>query len=472
MLLLSNFFGADFFASYLTSRCVKFYIAIDKSSAILASMFNKRIAVARIVALVCSACIFAPHVHAFVIPTGPNPNPGDPLFCQPQEGTTFLIVNGGSGVFTADPDCYNNNANNDTSLSITTTQGGSLAGTRTPSAINYVYTPPTPGFTGLDTFSIPVTTVWNAAGGTGSAGGTARNGGPATLIVTLNVLPASVTLAATGPTLVAVPAGSVSSCTAVGNAGLGPAAGAVVGCVTGITRGSVSPAHGALTTSGNTYLYTPAAGYSGADTFTYQAYGVNTDGNTALNSGEITVNVTDVFLDFTFTPASSGTSTKTVMPGSSTSFTLSVAPMSGSYEGPVTFTATGLPPGATASFNPTSIAANAGAQTVTMTITTASAAQATPAPALGRPLAPLVLALLLLPFAARIRRNGRRLGGIVTVLLLLCGAAATAALNGCNQQNGYFMQPQQSYTVTVTATATPSVGSVLQHNTTLTLIVQ
>src|ERR1035438_10643564 len=51
-------------------------------------------------------------------------NPGDPLFCQPQEGTTFLIVNGGAGVFTVDPDCYNNNANNDTTLTIATGQGG------------------------------------------------------------------------------------------------------------------------------------------------------------------------------------------------------------------------------------------------------------------------------------------------------------------------------------------------------------
>jgi hypothetical protein len=35
-------------------------------------------------------------------------NPGDPLFCQPQEGTTYIINNSGSGTFTADPDCYGN----------------------------------------------------------------------------------------------------------------------------------------------------------------------------------------------------------------------------------------------------------------------------------------------------------------------------------------------------------------------------
>jgi hypothetical protein len=39
-------------------------------------------------------------------------------------------------------------------------------------------------------------------------------------------------------------------------------------------------------------LYTPNVGYSGPDTFTYQAEGVNTDGNTALDSSNVTVTVT------------------------------------------------------------------------------------------------------------------------------------------------------------------------------------
>jgi len=220
-------------------------------------------------------------------------NPGDPLFCQPQEGVAFLIVNGGAGVFTADPDCYNNNINNDTTTSITTGQGGTLTLTRTPTAGNYVYTPPTPGFTGLDTFSIAVTTVWNGAGGTGSAGGTSRPGGPATLNITLNVLPASTTLVVPGAaTLVPVPAGSLTGCTVGGNSGIGPTASAVYGCVNGIIAGSVTPSHGTLTTSGHTLKYTPTSGFSGTDTFTYEAYGVNTDGSNALESGEITVQVT------------------------------------------------------------------------------------------------------------------------------------------------------------------------------------
>jgi lipopolysaccharide export LptBFGC system permease protein LptF len=90
----------------------------------------------------------------------------------------------------------------------------------------------------------------------------------------------------------------------------------------------------------------------------------------------------------------------------------------------------------------------------------------------GRPLAPLALALMLLPFAGRMRRNGRRLGGMLTVLLLLCGAAATMALSGCNKQNGYFSQAPQSYPVTVTATTSLGGGSVLQHSAAVTLNVQ
>jgi hypothetical protein len=164
------------------------------------------------------------------IASAQSPNLGDPLFCQPQEGVAFLIVNGGAGVFTADADCYGNNVNNDTTLSIATGGGGSLLGTRAGTSINYVYTPPTPTFTGVDTFSIPVTTVWNGAGGTGSAGGSARPGGAATLNITLNVIPATTTLTVAGvATPVPVPAGSITGCTAGGNAGLGPPGGRHIG---------------------------------------------------------------------------------------------------------------------------------------------------------------------------------------------------------------------------------------------------
>lgn len=219
-------------------------------------------------------------------------NPGDPLFCQPNEGTTFLIVNGGAGVFTVDSDCYYNNLANDTETTIATSQGGVL--TRVASTGDYIYTPPTPGFVGLDTFPINVTSVWNSAGGTGSDGGSARPGGPATLLVTLNVIPAASTLAVAygTATQVPLPPGSVSGCSPVGNAGLGPVAGAVYGCTTRVFPDSVAPFHGTLSLSAMTIVYTPSANYSGPDTFTYQVVGINDDGSTALSSGTVTAQVT------------------------------------------------------------------------------------------------------------------------------------------------------------------------------------
>jgi hypothetical protein len=229
-------------------------------------------------------------------------NPGDPLFCQPNEGNTFLIINGGSGVFTVDPDCYNSNIgtppSNTPPASITTTQGGLLTLSLSPQGGNYLYTPPTPGFLGLDSFSIAVTTTWNSTGGPGSAGGThlARPGGPDTETIFLNVLPSATTLTvlANTPTLLPIPVGNVTGCGAQGNPGQGPSSSVVSGCTTQLGLGpfgiptSETTAHGSVVKSGNTLSYTPTAGYTGPDTFTYDVFGINTDGSNALDSGAIT----------------------------------------------------------------------------------------------------------------------------------------------------------------------------------------
>jgi hypothetical protein len=233
------------------------------------------------------ACLISPVLRA-------QANPGDPLFCDPNEGVTFLIVNGGSGIFTVNSDCYGGNPANDVNpSSIPTSQGGTI--TRIGTSLNYTYTPPTSKFTGIDTFPFSVTTVCNRIGGTGSAGGTSCPGGPANFTVSLNVLPAtvSITLSGTSPQALTIPAGSVSGCSAVGNAGNGPAPGAVYGCTTALIQGGggVNPSHGTLTPSGNTLVYTPNGSFIGFDTFTVQVQGVNDDGTTALNSGNVTVTV-------------------------------------------------------------------------------------------------------------------------------------------------------------------------------------
>ena len=76
--------------------------------------------------------------------------------------------------------------------------------------------------------------------------------------------------------------------------------------------------------------------------------------------------------------------------------------------------------------------------------------------------------ILLLPFAGKLRRAGKRMGGTISLLLLLAtGAAAMTALNGCGSTNGFFGQPQKVYIVTVTVTA-----GTLSHSTNVTLTVE
>ena len=166
-------------------------------------------------------------------------------------------------------------------------------------------------------------------------------------------------------------------------------------------------------------------------------------------------------LDFTI---SAITQTQTVIPGALVSYSFNVAPVNGAYPSSVSFTASGLPPGATATFSPSSIAASGGAQTVTVAIQTSTAIIAKNS---SKSLPPITLALLLLPLAGarRFRKSGRRMARMVCMLLLLGGGAlATAALSGCATNNGFFGQSPKTYNVTITATS----GTV-SHTATVTL---
>ena len=96
-----------------------------------------------------------------------------------------------------------------------------------------------------------------------------------------------------------------------------------------------------------------------------------------------------------------------------------------------------------------------------LTIQTANVASLHGAPSIGGKLAPLSLALLLLPLAGRRRRRFARL---LALLFLLGGVVATATLTGCG---GRSLPPPQSYDVTITASA----GNLL-HSTTVTVEVQ
>jgi hypothetical protein len=214
------------------------------------------------------------------------------------------------------------------------------------------------------------------------------------------------------------------------------------------------------TTSLSSGSHTITAVYSGDTNFT---------GSSTTSATTVTVSA----LDFTMTATPS---TQLGNPGTTFTYQLAVAPAySGTpYPGTLTFSATGVPTGATLTFTPSSVGANAGPQTVSMAIATAATGSAAVEPfEIGRKMAPLALAFLLLPFAGtrRIRRHGRQLSRMICLLLLaLGGIMATTALSGCGSNNNFNGQktPQGTlYTITVTGTS----GAVT-HTSTVTLTLQ
>ena len=135
----------------------------------------------------------------------------------------------------------------------------------------------------------------------------------------------------------------------------------------------------------------------------------------------------------------------------------------------------GLPTGATYTITPPSgIAACSSSCTTTVTLVINTVLNNTTSerqPGAGANpavrLAPLSLALLLLPFVGRLRKAGRRFSRLLSILLLVAAsAAAVAGLNGCGG-TGFFGQPQASHTVTITGTS----GS-LVHTSNVTLTVE
>jgi Bacterial Ig-like domain (group 3)/MBG domain len=192
-------------------------------------------------------------------------------------------------------------------------------------------------------------------------------------------------------------------------------------------------------------------------------------------------------VDFSLTPGSgsgsgsgSGVTTQTAEPGGTATYPLNIVPSAGTiFPTPVLLTVTGMPAGATAAITPSSWTQLTGTSwsfpaqtplntlTLTIQLAPASAGMKEDYPPLGK-LPPILWGMLLLPFAVRMRRAGRRLSGIVfTLSFMAASLGALSILSGCARGNGFFGQQQSSYTVTVTATSGP-----LTRSTKLTLNVE
>ena len=248
----------------------------------------------------------------------------------------------------------------------------------------------------------------------------------------------------------------------------------VVSATTGAPSGTVSFYDGATllntaTVSGGSASYATTSLSVGVRSLT-AVYSGDANFTGSTSSATTVMVVAPAAPDFSLNV--SGGQSQTVTAGSPATYSFAVAPSSGVYPGMVSFSTSGLPTGATATFFPASIAPADGAKTVTLTIQTSATAALQRAPMPGRRMAPISLALLLLPVlgAGRMRRRGRSMGALACLMILLSGVAATSMLTGCGGSNSSTNPPAKtpkSYAVTVTATS----GGV-QHTASVTLNVQ
>jgi FG-GAP-like repeat/Abnormal spindle-like microcephaly-assoc'd, ASPM-SPD-2-Hydin len=196
--------------------------------------------------------------------------------------------------------------------------------------------------------------------------------------------------------------------------------------------------------------------------------------------------------DFSVTPA---TSTSTVSPGNTATYSISIAPAAG-FAQSVALTCTGAPALSTCTVSPASLNLSGVAQTATVSVTTTAAVAALVYPGDNNPLGKINARVIALAFALlaicmlivsflraqkiavflSIRRTRVRYAPIALGLLLCAALALTSCggSSGGNSGGGGTGSPGTAagtYTLTVTATST-SGSATLTHTTKLTLVVQ
>jgi Big-like domain-containing protein len=216
--------------------------------------------------------------------------------------------------------------------------------------------------------------------------------------------------------------------------------------------------------SGSTALGTATIS-GGAATLTTTSIPGGSQSITAVYSGDANVGpatsnaINEAVQDFTLTV--SGPSGVNVPGGGTATYTLIVTPVGGAtLPAAVSLSASGIPLDATATFSPATVAANSAATSVTLTLKMpGSAALERPHGLFGNSGAPVVLGLVLLPFAGRWRKLRR--GWRVLALLAVSAMILSAGVSGCSS-----LRPQ-SFSMNVIA-----VSGSLSHATTLQITVQ
>ncbi|MFT4113921.1 Ig-like domain repeat protein, partial [Silvibacterium sp.] len=231
--------------------------------------------------------------------------------------------------------------------------------------------------------------------------------------------------------------------------------GTVAFSVNGAAVGSATVANSAASLA---YTFTSAGSYTVSASY-------SGDANYAGSTATVAENVTD----FSLASASGSASSASVQPGASASFSFTATPLNGAFNTPISFSASGLPDGATATFSPASLTLGSSPGQVTVTIQTPATTAL-----LRRAGSPMLVGMgmlfLLAPFG--LKANRRLRAQLLLVCLSLGGLLTLGSLAGCGSSSGFFAQPSKSYTIEITGSATTASGSTLQHVTTVTLTVQ
>jgi hypothetical protein len=144
-------------------------------------------------------------------------------------------------------------------------------------------------------------------------------------------------------------------------------------------------------------------------------------------------------------------------PGKTRTLTFTVSPAGGTFTFPVVFSATGLPPGATATFDPPGVASGSRSVTTTLTIYVplATTTNEHSSPIGTRTFVALGL---LFPFVGLLHLRRARKGALRYFLLAFVSLGVAMGVSSC-VGSGFFAQPPQTYTVTVSATSNSVVHS-------------
>ena len=169
----------------------------------------------------------------------------------------------------------------------------------------------------------------------------------------------------------------------------------------------------------------------------------------ALHSPAVSSNLNLLLEDFKLerAGATAGNDTVTVYPGKTASYTLRIAPVGGpALAGDVALSIAGLPSQASAKISTVVVKANSGITEIQVQVTTSHIAE-NRSPALPFQTAiPLSFALVLLPFARRIRRLGRPWQTFLLAIAVSCGLIW--GITGC----GVTYTPK-TYNLTITGKA-------------------